>query len=218
MLSRIKQQHKAKIKKGAGMKICRIGRGIGCFFVVSLCTAVYAKQQINYLNKAFYYSGRADEVGTATNIDCGRFVLLFNEKPQITVLPDTHKNNEQAVLTVLFPYAAVEKECEKMVKELNAATCHHCTFRLEKIDKPISGLRFSMTYDPRRVGVDHRRLETIKYDRGLEIRMFDREVLDLLKKTEAPRIAYSHADGAKKKQSFLILDTVAMTREQLLTA
>lgn len=205
--------------KGAGMAINKmLNVVIVCFFLC--CQAfVCAQPANNQLNKAFYYVGRAEIPGRSdTSIDLGRFVLLFNEKPEITFLPDPQKSSSQAQLTLFFPYAVVGgKECKKMVEDFNAASSKHYSFHLEQQQKPLVGLRFTVTYDPNKVGFDHRRLETIKYDRGIEIRMYDRYVLDAIKKAEAPRVADSRQQNLKKKRSLLTSDTVAMTPEQLLT-
>lgn len=202
------------MKKERDVIMIKITKLVACIALLACSGNMYAKVTVNNLNKAFYYVGRAEmpERG-GTSIDLGRFVLLFNAQPVVTVLPDKNKSETQETLTLFFPYAVVGgKECKKMVDELNAAKSSYFTFRLEQLEKPVTGLQFSVAYDPKKVGFDQRRLETIKYDRGLEIRMFNKEVLDAIKKAEAPRVA-----SAKKKRLLLTADTGVMILEQYVT-
>ncbi len=200
--------------KGMGM-FMKIIFKIAVCIAISVCSVqLYAKPVVNQLNKAFYYVGKAEmPERDGSSIDLGRFVLLFNEKPVFNVLPDHNNKGSKETLTLFFPYAAVgSKECKKMVDELNAAKSKHFTFRLEQLEKPVTGLQFSVAYDPKKVGYDQRRIETIKHDHGVEYRFVNRELLDSIKKAEAPRVA-----SAKKKRSLLISDTVATMRELWLT-
>lgn len=173
-----------------------------------------AKAETNSLNKAFYYVGRAEMPGIiGKNIDLGRFVLLFDQKPIVNILPHDQRVDQPEKLVVFFPYACVGKDCKKMVEAFNAAKSKYYTFKLEQLEKPIAGLQLSIAYDPKKVGWDQRRLETIKYDKGIEIRLHDRELLERIQKAPAPRVATL----VKKKQSLLIVGMEEQTQELFAT-
>lgn len=174
---------------------------------IALCAAfsiwscyVIAKRPMNKLRKAFYYVGRAENtLGKGVSLDLGKIILLFDKKPEMTLLPDKYRSATKETLIFFFPFSLIgTREGKKTVEALNASESKYYTFHLEQMNKPRKGLQLSIVYDPSKVGWDQRRLKTIKSDKGVEIRFHDSAVLNALKKAKAPRMA-----TAKKKRSLL---------------
>ncbi|MCX5922055.1 MAG: N-acetylmuramoyl-L-alanine amidase [Candidatus Dependentiae bacterium] len=157
------------------------------------------------LQKVFHHRGVAanSKVSCAGSIELGSLVLYFSNAPTINNLSPRKNNPEREELVFVVPSVqVVADDVKKMIKDLNSAAADLYSVRIEELGTPTNGIKISMSYNPKKVGMRYELFDSISLQKGVTFRFFNQELLKELN-TKSCRPVLNTA-SAKKRHSVVI--------------
>ena len=155
--------------------------------LVCQASSVLAKynQLVNVLHHKGKSSGNsvpaahsADAMGS---MELGNVVFYFAKKPRVSLLPIRDygaKNVEKITQVFIFPYAEIRNN--SIVKQINGKHTDAYALKIEKIDTPVKGIRFSFTYNPQKVSFNYAFFDAISNYKGVVFNFYNKNLLDKL--------------------------------------
>lgn len=151
------------------------------FILILLVLTSYAQE----LQKVFHHIISKD-FKTSTDIELSKIVFYFNThngaltlKKSIAPLADKKGFMH---LSLFIPGASIgNTEAQKMVNALNASKHELYTIHVAAVQKPAPGIECTITYDEKKVALSYDTFDAITSAKGLEIRVYNKMLLDVLK-------------------------------------
>lgn len=180
-------------EKGGSMyaKYYTIGMMIISFM---LSSSLSAKNTMNELTKVFYH--RVSEAQGAAHIDLGKIVFYFTKDPIINPLPSSHDDTAQS-MTFFFPITKASDQARTMMSGINKNTSTLYRVHCEVVSKPVPGIKFTVAFDPAKVGFVYETFDSIGLQKGLVFRFYNKGLIEQLnnKHTSMLRTACVHRPG-----------------------
>lgn len=137
---------------------------------------------IAQLQKVFHHqAAMPSKVATAKVIELGSIVFYFSHMPVINKLSgETVSKDSMQELVLFFPKATVASDGTKQMQVINNLESVPYNVKLETVKKPTDGLRFTVSYDPKKVGVKYDFFDFIGAHRpqpGVRFQFYNQELL-----------------------------------------
>lgn len=134
----------------------------------------------NELVKIFHHQGNNSTL--TPSIELGKVVFYFKQEPVINQLPNSKQDDSQ--ITLFFPTMKASHEVLPSLTALNSANNPYYTVFLEEVTKPIKGIKCTISFDPGRVSFDYSTFDSIKMNKGIVMRFFNKPMLELINKQD----------------------------------
>ncbi|MDR3550393.1 MAG: N-acetylmuramoyl-L-alanine amidase [Candidatus Babeliales bacterium] len=187
------------------VRLTRLLAGLSVVFV----SGMYADVQKNaQLQKVFHHqAAMPHKVATAKVIELGSIVFYFSHTPIINTLSSgVIKKGGSQELVLFFPKATGTSDEIKQIQSINNLESVPYSVKLETVKKPTDGLRFSIAYDPKKVGVKYDFFDFIGGHRpqpGVRFQFYNQELLhELSAKTDRSMLNVACA----KRVSQVVID------------
>lgn len=137
------------------------------------------------LQKVFHHI-ISNDFKAPTDLEVSKIVLYFSGyqdgvtvKKSIAPLAD---RKDFTTLSLFIPQGAITSaEAKKMVNALNASKNELYTTHVATVEKPVAGIEFTLTYNTAKVAISYDTFDAITGSKGLEIRIYNKPLLDILK-------------------------------------
>jgi|ERR1700733_1651740 len=134
------------------------------------------------LQKVFHHIV-SNDFKTATDIELSKIVLYFQQG--VTVKRESVPSDDKksfARLSLFIPNVSIASaEAKRMVQALNANKNELYSAHLAEVQKPAAGIELIVTYNKGKVAVSYDTFDAITGAKGLEIRLYNKTLLDMLK-------------------------------------
>lgn len=130
----------------------------------------------NQLQKVFHHTLATDPLNGYSNIELGKLVFYFTHEPVVKKINAT---------TYFIPQANITEQAEQMIAKVTKANQKLYTVAIAKVDKPTPGIEIRFMYDPSRIAISWDTFDAITKAKGLEFRIYNKKLLDTLKKQNA---------------------------------
>jgi len=145
-----------------------------------------------YINKKdkHLYVDKAGKPLFEKNMELGNVIFYFSGKPIVNFVPERKKsklnNKKQDNLITkvfIFPYAHIKDA--RMVNFINDDRHNkNYSLRIEKINLPIKGVKFSLTYNPNNIVFDYNFFDSISNFKGVVFNIYNKRLRDRLQVIE----------------------------------
>jgi N-acetylmuramoyl-L-alanine amidase len=149
---------------------------------------------MNELTKVFYH--RVSDKQGAAHIDLGKVVFYFTQEPIVNPLPSGRDDNEQS-MTFFFPTTKASEQARTMINGINKNSSSLYRMHFELVSKPVQGIKFTIAFDPAKVGFSYETFDSIGLQKGLVFRFYNKALIEQLnsKHTTMLRTACAHKPG-----------------------
>lgn len=155
-----------------------IYRMIGVVIIgLMMSNVLSAKQKMNELTKVFYH--RVGDKQGAAHIDLGKVVFYFTQEPIVNPLPSAQDEQEHS-LTFFFPITQASEQARSMIKGINKGASSLYRIHFELVTKPVPGIKFTIAFDPAKVGFSYETFDSISLQKGLVFRFYNKALIEQL--------------------------------------
>lgn len=142
-----------------------------------------ATVRVNQLNKIFHHKGDAKDV---SQLELGKLVFYFAHAPKLDIIPVSRAADRERRI-FFFPYTNVKADkVEKMIDALNSLSGSQYNIRIETVDKPVKGVRLTLSYDPAKIGMSYDTFDSISRQKGIVFHFYNKEILEQLRTKGKP--------------------------------
>jgi N-acetylmuramoyl-L-alanine amidase len=137
----------------------------------------------NELQKAFHHRMMPDATKEVPSLERAKIVFYFAQDP-IVKKSDAASATKKGYHEVTFfiPQAKIANdEAKQMIAGINTAVQPMYTASVQLIQQPTSGIEVKISYDPRTVSIEHYLFDAITGAKGLELRLYNKSLLDALR-------------------------------------
>lgn len=155
-----------------------------CALVMSFIThqVVHARTrdtQGNEVQKIFHHQGTLDN--NKPSIELGKIVFYFSQEPIINRLPSL---TDGTTVTLFFPGTKLSREAGMALTALASDNNSLYQLKCASVTKPIKGIKCDINFDPAQVSFEYSLFDSIKLNKGLVFRFFNKQLLDAMSKQE----------------------------------
>ncbi|MFC1842272.1 hypothetical protein ACFLYU_01305 [Candidatus Dependentiae bacterium] len=147
---------------------------VGCAFTV------YART-LNQIIKISHHKGVNLKVSSdkSGDIQLGNVIFYFSQKPIVNFVPEREKGGKTVKKVFIFPYAEIKDK--KWVQKINDERLNAYKLNIEKINKPIKGVKFTFTYNPQEVVFDYKFFDSMSDCKGVVFNFYNKNIVNKLK-------------------------------------
>jgi len=172
------------------------------------CNKLDANQLVSVLHRKGV--GGSYKLG---NLELGKVTFCFTEKPEVNLLPlrESRTDNAKVKQVFIFPHAQIRDnklvEAINLAKAVNREKYGLYKLRIEKIKRPVQGVRFSFAYDPDKVTFNYDVFDSIN-DKSVVFHFYDKQVINKIKYKDDSVLKTVHnintIDTARKKKIIIV--------------
>ena len=140
--------------------------------------------QLSQLDKIFHHKSNS-----GPSVELGSVIFYFSKNPKVNSLSKRKTPSGQFIHTFFFPSVQVKnRSVKQMIDVFNATRGQGSPYRVSVavVEKPNPGIRFVITYDENKVNVAYDTFESIGLKKGVIFRLYNKELLNKLKKQSSP--------------------------------
>lgn len=146
--------------------------------------SIGAPPRCNQLFKVFHHRVEA-KPGSVPFLELGKLIFSFASEPKIDLLNPAARSGNQCQRTFFFPMMEVaSSECKDMLHSIARTTISPYKISFDIIDKPVQGLRFTVTYDHGKVGMTYAVMESTGEHKRLIITFYDKDQIKKIKNAQ----------------------------------
>lgn len=155
---------------------------LACSFFIIECTGAPR----NKLFKVFHHRVEMAP-GSVPFLELGKIIFSFAAEPKIDLVNNGLVASDKLLQRIFFfPMTEVATvECKEMLQEIvknNGATPYKINFEI--IEKPVLGLRFSVSYEHEKVGMTYAIMESVGETKRLIVTFFDKDQVRRIKNAQ----------------------------------
>lgn len=176
-------------------------RGVVILACAWVCAGIGRPSAENALKDAFLHQGPKIE----NSLELGKLVLYFSDRADFTLLPLTeapsiHKSQK----SYFFPQTkVVGSEVLKTIDRISRVRTAWYSVQIAVVQKPIEGVRVTITYDPEKIEVSDQFFDSIQLNKALEVIFYNKELKRrLITGAQAPLLR--RAANEKKKYGVIV--------------
>ncbi len=145
------------------------------------------------LQKIFNHHISNDALKTDPYIELGKLVLYFDQQPIVKKRESKQISPKEIEDTYFIAQASVKNEqAKQMIHAINKVAGQQYRLKIDALEHPLRGLEIKITYDPNKVLIEYDFFEAITRAKGLEFRLFNKSLLNILQKKNEPVLRVSH--------------------------
>jgi len=148
-------------------------RGALILACVWVCAGVGSLLADNRLKDVFLHQGPKAE----SSLELGKLVLYFSNRADFTLLPLTESASlHRAQKSYFFPQTKVGADAASAMARVSRV--HHAWYSVQvvAVQKPIEGVRVTLTYDPEKIEVYDQFFDSIQLNKALEVMFYNKEL------------------------------------------
>lgn len=177
---------------------------------VNLCHGKKSQVHKNQLNKVYHHQMHCDAQEKNASLELGSLVCYFSQPPLVNSLTEAHEKKDQNAqpvhqqLVFFFPgVSIVSVDAKSGIEKLHKEANDWYTIQFQEVKAPTQGIKLSLTFDPRKVGLKYDVFDSIKQEKGVVFRFFNQETLRTLStKSCKPVLNVAHM----RKPSLIAID------------
>jgi len=148
-----------------------------------------ASTQLIKISQRIFEQSATEDFGDTKEIshkmELGSMKFYFSEQPIINFVPTKQRPGGKRQAVFIFPRAKVdEKIFGTIVNNINKQKSRYYDICIERIKKPIEGIRLLITFDPNQVTFEYKFFESIKSEQGIIFSFYNRKLLNVLQSKE----------------------------------
>lgn len=137
---------------------------------------------LNQIKEVFHHRVNKSDI----SLEVGSVAMYLDRKPQVTV-KSTLSGNE-VHLTYVLPHVSIGHEVKQSIDRINHEPGEMYSVVFHELQGPEKGLQLTFIYDPRRIGVSYEFFDSIKLQKGIVFRVFNKSVIAKIRASSKPII------------------------------
>lgn len=162
---------------------------LGLVLCSSMCIAID-------IQKVYHHKIAVDKAQALSHIELGKIVLYCAQEPIVKKSEPVASMQKKGFVEVVYFLPAAQcasQEVKQMIGSLNGSNQESYSASIRTVQKPAPGMEIKISYDPKKVMIEYDFFDAITRAKGLEFRLYNKSLLDVLKEKNQSVLRTSQA-------------------------